>query len=51
MQQACETGTFALTYNWEGTLPEANDPAKSQGRAEHQDRSAARQRRMSKAPA
>lgn len=24
-----ETGTVALTYNWEGTLPEANDPQKS----------------------
>ncbi|MCB9158097.1 MAG: extracellular solute-binding protein [Caldilineaceae bacterium] len=28
--RALETGTYALTYNWEGTLPEANDPAKSQ---------------------
>jgi multiple sugar transport system substrate-binding protein len=27
---ALETGKIALTYNWEGTLPEANDPAKSQ---------------------
>ena len=27
--RALETGTYALTYNWEGTLPEANDPAKS----------------------
>jgi multiple sugar transport system substrate-binding protein len=26
---ALETGTVALTYNWEGVLPEANDPAKS----------------------
>jgi multiple sugar transport system substrate-binding protein len=29
VKQALETGTVALTYNWEGTLPEANDPAKS----------------------
>jgi multiple sugar transport system substrate-binding protein len=28
--RALETGRYALTYNWEGTLPEANDPAKSQ---------------------
>ena len=28
--KALETGTYALTYNWEGTLPEANDPSKSQ---------------------
>lgn len=28
--RALETGKYALTYNWEGTLPEANDPAKSQ---------------------
>ncbi len=28
--RALETGTYALTYNWEGTLPEANDSAKSQ---------------------
>ncbi|HJZ49321.1 MAG TPA: extracellular solute-binding protein, partial [Roseiflexaceae bacterium] len=27
--KALETGTVALTYNWEGTLPEANDPSKS----------------------
>ena len=27
---ALEAGNIALTYNWEGTLPEANDPAKSQ---------------------
>jgi multiple sugar transport system substrate-binding protein len=30
VQKALETGKYALTYNWEGTLPEANDPAKSQ---------------------
>jgi multiple sugar transport system substrate-binding protein len=24
-----QTGTYALTYNWEGVLPEANDPWKS----------------------
>jgi multiple sugar transport system substrate-binding protein len=29
VRHALETGTYALTYNWEGTLPEANDPAKS----------------------
>jgi multiple sugar transport system substrate-binding protein len=29
VMKAFETGTVALTYNWEGTLPEANDPAKS----------------------
>jgi multiple sugar transport system substrate-binding protein len=29
VRKALETGTVALTYNWEGTLPEANDPAKS----------------------
>ncbi len=28
--RSLETGKYALTYNWEGTLPEANDPAKSQ---------------------
>jgi multiple sugar transport system substrate-binding protein len=28
--RALETGKYALTYNWEGTLPQANDPAKSQ---------------------
>lgn len=28
--RALETGKYALTYNWEGTLPEANDPTKSQ---------------------
>jgi multiple sugar transport system substrate-binding protein len=28
--RALETGRYALTYNWEGTLPGANDPAKSQ---------------------
>ena len=27
--RALETGRYALTYNWEGVLPEANDPAKS----------------------
>jgi multiple sugar transport system substrate-binding protein len=30
VKKALETGKYALTYNWEGTLPEANDPAKSQ---------------------
>ncbi|MBA3945806.1 MAG: extracellular solute-binding protein [Herpetosiphonaceae bacterium] len=29
VQKALETGTYALTYNWEGVLPEANDPSKS----------------------
>jgi len=29
VRMALETGTYAITYNWEGTLPEANDPAKS----------------------
>lgn len=29
VMHAFETGTVALTYNWEGTLPEANDPSKS----------------------
>ena len=28
--RALETGKYALTYNWEGTLPQANDPSKSQ---------------------
>jgi len=23
--KALETDTYAITYNWEGTLPEAND--------------------------
>jgi multiple sugar transport system substrate-binding protein len=30
VRKALETGKYALTYNWEGTLPEANDPQKSQ---------------------
>lgn len=30
VRKALETGTYALTYNWEGVLPEANDPQKSQ---------------------
>ncbi len=30
VRKALETGKYALTYNWEGILPEANDPAKSQ---------------------
>jgi multiple sugar transport system substrate-binding protein len=30
VRKALMTGTYALTYNWEGTLPEANDPSKSQ---------------------
>jgi multiple sugar transport system substrate-binding protein len=29
VRKALETGTVALTYNWEGVLPEANDPSKS----------------------
>lgn len=29
VRKALQTGTYALTYNWEGVLPEANDPAKS----------------------
>jgi multiple sugar transport system substrate-binding protein len=29
VRKALQTGVFALTYNWEGVLPEANDPAKS----------------------
>jgi len=29
VRKALETDTYAITYNWEGTLPEANDPAKS----------------------
>lgn len=29
VMKALETGKYALTYNWEGTLPEANDPQKS----------------------
>jgi multiple sugar transport system substrate-binding protein len=28
--KSLETGKYAITYNWEGNLPEANDPAKSQ---------------------
>jgi multiple sugar transport system substrate-binding protein len=30
VRKALETGKYALTYNWEGVLPEANDSAKSQ---------------------
>ena len=30
VQHALEAGNIAITYNWEGVLPEANDPAKSQ---------------------
>lgn len=30
VQKALETGKYAITYNWEGTLPEANDLSKSQ---------------------
>jgi multiple sugar transport system substrate-binding protein len=30
VQKAFRTGTYALTYNWEGDLPDDNDPAKSQ---------------------
>jgi multiple sugar transport system substrate-binding protein len=29
VRKALQTGAYALTYNWEGVLPEANDPAKS----------------------
>lgn len=29
VRKALQTGVYALTYNWEGVLPEANDPAQS----------------------
>jgi multiple sugar transport system substrate-binding protein len=29
VRRMLQTGTYALTYNWEGVLPEANDPRKS----------------------
>ena len=29
VQNAFRTGTYALTYNWEGDLPDDNDPTKS----------------------
>jgi multiple sugar transport system substrate-binding protein len=29
VRKALQTGGYALTYNWEGVLPEANNPAKS----------------------
>lgn len=29
VRKALMTGTYALTYNWEGVLPDANDPQKS----------------------
>jgi multiple sugar transport system substrate-binding protein len=29
VRKMLQTGTYALTYNWEGVLPEANDPQKS----------------------
>ncbi|HEX9016729.1 MAG TPA: extracellular solute-binding protein [Chloroflexota bacterium] len=29
VQKAFRTGTYALTYNWEGDLPDDNDPTKS----------------------
>ncbi len=29
VRKALETGNYALTYNWEGVLPEANDPKQS----------------------
>jgi multiple sugar transport system substrate-binding protein len=29
VRKAMQAGTYALTSNWEGVLPEANDPAKS----------------------
>ena len=42
-KQALETGTIALTYNWEGSLPEANDPAKSKAAPNVKIGAAARQ--------
>jgi multiple sugar transport system substrate-binding protein len=30
VKKAFFTGKYAITYNWEGTLPDGNDPAKSQ---------------------
>jgi multiple sugar transport system substrate-binding protein len=30
VQKAFRTGKYALTYNWEGDLPDDNDPSKSQ---------------------
>jgi multiple sugar transport system substrate-binding protein len=29
VRKMLQTGTYALTYNWEGVLPEANDPRQS----------------------
>ncbi len=29
VRRALQTGAYALTYNWEGVLPDANDPTKS----------------------
>jgi len=29
VRKALQTGAYALTYNWEGVLPEANDPTQS----------------------
>ena len=29
VRKMLQTGTYALTYNWEGVLPEANDPQQS----------------------
>src|SRR5215475_6466762 len=29
VRRMLQTGTYALTYNWEGVLPEANDPRQS----------------------
>jgi multiple sugar transport system substrate-binding protein len=29
VRKALQTGNYALTYNWEGVLPEANEPTKS----------------------
>src|SRR6478609_5312740 len=33
VQKAFQTGTYALTYNWEGDLPADNDPTQ----AKHKD--------------
>jgi len=34
VRKALQTGVYALTYNWEGVLPEANDPTKSRAAPE-----------------
>jgi ABC-type glycerol-3-phosphate transport system substrate-binding protein len=31
VRKMLQTGTYALTYNWEGVLPEANDPGNPGG--------------------